>query len=246
MRNHFRAVDHVRALASVALILLASSCSRSLPTAPRENEHPRGGGNDPFAVVGLENQVVITLAPGVDADQVAAQYGATVVKGENERCVALRPLPGLPPATLMSQLAIDGRVVTAEPNSWMEPAEAMQQSFAFDDGFGNEHTYTEQDAAGVLGVPIAQTVATGKGVKVAIIDTGCDMNHPALRSHIVGGWDFVGNDADPTDQKDGIDNDRDGVIDEAYGHGTHVAGIVRLVAPDAQLLIVRVLDAEGR
>src|SRR5262249_18525219 len=30
------------------------------------------------------------------------------------------------------------------------------------------------------------------------------------------------------------------------GHGTHVAGVVSVVAPDAQLLIVRVLDSEGR
>src|SRR5262249_14339001 len=40
--------------------------------------------------------------------------------------------------------------------------------------------------------------------------------------------------------------DGDGYIDEARGHGTFVAGEVSVVAPDAKLLIVRVLDSEGR
>src|SRR5262249_54340042 len=49
-----------------------------------------------------------------------------------------------------------------------------------------------------------------------------------------------------TDEPDGIDNDGDGYIDEARGHGTHVAAIVARTAPGARLFIVRVLDADGR
>src|SRR5262249_52053510 len=159
----------------------------------------------------------------------------------SERCAAFRPLPGIDPATAMSQLLLDARVVSAEPNGWLAPAETRQQSFAFDDGLGSDVTYEEQDAAGVLGLAQAQTVATGKGVKVAIIDTGADMHHPALRDHIVGGWDFVGNDPDPSEQKNNLTFNS--VTDGAYGHGTHVAGIIRLVAPNAQLLIVRALNS---
>src|SRR5258706_8688515 len=54
----------------------------------------------------------------------------------------------------------------------------------------------------------------GKGVIVAIIDTGIDYTHPALGNgfgpgfKVIGGWDFVNADGDPPD-----DN----------GHGTHVA-----------------------
>jgi subtilisin family serine protease len=61
----------------------------------------------------------------------------------------------------------------------------------------------------------------------------------------VGGWDFLQEDSDPSEPPDGLDNDGDGRIDEAVGHGTHVAGIVRQVAPDAQLLIARVLNSDG-
>jgi hypothetical protein len=239
--------NHIRALALIAIALLAVSCSRSLPTAPEHNVNVRDNDPaDPFAVTGLENQVVVTLAPGQNANAIAAQYGAIVVRNADGRSVSMRPVTGLAPGTLMLQLAADARVQTSEPNTWLEPAEARQQSFAFDDGFGNEKTYAEQPAAEALGVDRAHGVATGQGVKVAILDTGVDPTHPALSGHIVGGYDFVGNDSDPSDQKDFLDNDRDGAVDEAYGHGTHVAGIVHLVAPEAQLLIVRVLDAEGR
>jgi subtilisin family serine protease len=239
--------NHIRALAAIALALLATSCSRSLPTAPMNSAPAReDGAADPFAVAGLENQVVVTLAPGVSAKTLAAQYGAIVVKNDDGRTVSVRSVTGQAPGTLMSQLALDPRIQTSEPNTWLEPAEARQQSFAFDDGFGTERAYAEQPAAAALGVDYAHQVARGRGVKVAILDTGIDPRHPLLRESIASGWDFVQNDADPTDQKDFIDNDRDGAVDEAYGHGTHVAGIVHLVAPDAQLMIGRVLDADGR
>jgi subtilisin family serine protease len=241
-------IDIRRAVVLASLALIATSCSRSLPTAPASSDavRPRLGA-DAFATAGLENQVAVTFAPGVSMTDLAAQYGAVLVTSEaGERTASLRPVAGQTAAVLMEQLVIDGRIVTAEPNRWMEPAEARQQSFAFDDGFGNATTFNQQPAALNLHVERAHDTATGKGVKVAIIDTGVDLMHPAIRHSIVGGWDFIANDAVPADQRDFIDNDRDGRVDEAFGHGTHVAGIVHLVAPDAQLLIVRVLDADGR
>ncbi|WP_407836612.1 S8 family serine peptidase [Streptomyces sp. DSM 116496] len=103
---------------------------------------------------------------------------------------------------------------------------------------GNPALWAQEDPGGVK--------VTGKGVTVAVIDTGVDYGHPDLgggfgEGHkVVGGWDFVDNDADPMD-----DN----------GHGTHVAGIVAGkpaaaggvtgAAPDAELLAYRVLGANG-
>jgi subtilisin family serine protease len=79
----------------------------------------------------------------------------------------------------------------------------------------------------------------GAGVRVAVIDSGIDYTHPALGGGIgsglkvMGGWDFVDDDADPMD---------------VYGHGTHVAGIIAGndagitgVAPEASLLAYRAL-----
>ena len=86
-----------------------------------------------------------------------------------------------------------------------------------------------------------QRLATnlGNGVKVAIIDTGIDLKHPAFAGAILETemWDFVGNDATPQDE---------GTLGRgAYGHGTNVAGIVLQIAPRAKILPLRVLGADG-
>jgi subtilisin family serine protease len=82
---------------------------------------------------------------------------------------------------------------------------------------------------------------------VAVIDTGILADHPALDGAIAaGGYDFVDDDADPSEAANGQDDDGDGLIDEAAGHGTMVAGIIHLVAPRAKILPIRVLDDEGQ
>lgn len=90
---------------------------------------------------------------------------------------------------------------------------------------------------------------TGKGVTVAVIDTGVDYTHPDL-VHAFGdykGWDFVDNDDDP--QETLIEDVLNPAL--ATNHGTHVAGTVAAngqikgVAPDANLLAYRVLGPGG-
>ncbi len=89
----------------------------------------------------------------------------------------------------------------------------------------------------------ANSRATGKGIRVGVIDTGIDYMHEALGGglgpgfKVAGGYDFVNNDPDPRD-----DN----------GHGTHVAGIIagssallNSMAPDVHLFAYKVLDASG-
>jgi subtilisin family serine protease len=85
---------------------------------------------------------------------------------------------------------------------------------------------------------------TGKGVVVAVLDSGVNYNHPDLADHLWEGgdefpnhgWDFVNNDNDP--------------MDEA-GHGTSCAGIIcgdgteglhTGIAPDATLMCIRVQE----
>jgi subtilisin family serine protease len=51
---------------------------------------------------------------------------------------------------------------------------------------------------------------------------------------------------DGNEVHDHQDDDEDGLVDEAFGHGTHIAGLIRTVAPAARILPYRVMDAEGR
>lgn len=87
------------------------------------------------------------------------------------------------------------------------------------------------------------TSYTGKGVKVAVIDTGIDPLHPDLRKNVKGGFDLV--DLDNTPYETTIDEG------EPTTHGTHVAGIIgangwmKGVAPDVDLYIYRALGPGG-
>lgn len=88
-------------------------------------------------------------------------------------------------------------------------------------------------------------IATGVGVKIAVLDTGFEVSHPDLRSVMVAGIDLVDADENVSDVVNGRDDDADGLIDEAFGHGTFVAGLLAQVAPSAEIVPIRVLNADG-
>lgn len=78
--------------------------------------------------------------------------------------------------------------------------------------------------------------ATGTGVKVAVIDSGVDAEHPAVRR--VSGGVAVEFDIDT-----GTTRFIEGPHDDLFGHGTACAGIIRRVAPDCEIYSVRVLGS---
>ncbi|MBV1848885.1 S8 family peptidase [Catellatospora tritici] len=99
-----------------------------------------------------------------------------------------------------------------------------------------------KDSVPLIGAPEAWAAGyTGKGVKVAVLDTGIDVNHPDLKDQIDGTASFVPGEA----------------ITDVNGHGTHVASTIvgtgaasggefKGVAPGADLIVGKVLaGAEG-
>ncbi len=87
---------------------------------------------------------------------------------------------------------------------------------------------------------VHKTGNKGEGIKVSVIDTGIDYNHPNLQSGAyLGGHNYITGTDNPFDD---------------YGHGTHVAGIIAArdtgnglygVAPLAGIYAYKVLDSNG-
>jgi subtilisin family serine protease len=118
----------------------------------------------------------------------------------------------------------------------------------------------------MTGADIAQNELglTGEGVKVAVMDTGFDLDHPDLggdgtagapfaNSRVVAQWDFVGDayNADPASTAYSPTPVPDPVADDCNGHGTHVSGIVGAngevtgVAPGVTFGAYRVFGCQG-
>ena len=87
--------------------------------------------------------------------------------------------------------------------------------------------------------PLGWDCSRGKGIAVAVLDTGIDGSHPDLSPNYRGGTSFVPGEPSP---------------DDGNSHGTHCAGTIAAaingsgvvgVAPAASLYAVKVLSAEG-
>lgn len=112
--------------------------------------------------------------------------------------------------------------------------------------FTREEVLSVQDAMQKYGwsitafdLPNAWAKSKGEGVKVAVLDTGVDLDHPDLKPNLLQGYNFVEPGKEPWD-----DNQ----------HGTHVAGIIAAanndvgmvgVAPEAKIVPVKVLNRAG-
>lgn len=73
--------------------------------------------------------------------------------------------------------------------------------------------------------------ARGKGIRVAVLDTGVQADHPGFNGKIVGQYDAI--------------RKREGSAVDKHGHGTHCAGIVHSIVPEAELVAIKVLGDDG-
>jgi subtilisin family serine protease len=94
-------------------------------------------------------------------------------------------------------------------------------------------------AHNLMSIPDAWTKATGRGVLVGVVDSGCDCDHRDLEGVVGGGVDCV---------------DEDGYCTDYNGHGTSIASIISAkqsghgvagVAPEAKLFIAKGIDRAG-
>jgi subtilisin family serine protease len=210
------------------------------------------------------NHLLGTSAPGEVVVKLNPQSGATIEKINiayntqvedtlpNNAGVYLLQAPASKSLQeLLQDMQDDLRLSYAEPNFIAAPPEADDHGGdgrfkARLDGASPTPSST-QYAAEALGLSCAATISLGQGTTVAVLDTGVQLDHPDLDENLVDvkHYDFVDNDRNPTERVVSLDEDGDGLTDELVGHGTHVAGIVDLVAPGAKIMPLRVLSTEG-
>jgi subtilisin family serine protease len=187
----------------------------------------------------VSDEVVVKLHQSTDLAGVASDYALhpTPLDQLGARAIyRMRIVDGGAPPDRAAALAADSRVVYAEPNYLGQAPEAQQQVSWAKGGDGD--AYAGQWAVSLIKLPEAHNFTRGTGVTLAVLDTGVDFLHPALAGRLVNGYDFVDRDGDPSEVGDPDQN-------VAYGHGTHVAGLIALAAPEARIMPVRVLDPDG-
>ncbi|WP_089157599.1 type VII secretion-associated serine protease mycosin [Micromonospora sp. NBS 11-29] len=160
-----------------------------------------------------------------------------------------RGLPGVPSRRLAGRAVLAAAAALAVTAGPLAPP-ARAASVAAREPFWSAPTGTfrvdlvrdEQWQLKELRAKTAWRTSTGRGVVVAVIDSGVDASHPDLAGQVLPGLDLVepGGAREP----------------DPVGHGTTVAGLIAGraddgrgvvgLAPDAKILPVRVLDAENR
>jgi subtilisin family serine protease len=213
-----------------ALGLLTSSCVSLRPT-----EKKPASDSEAIPRQLQARQLIVTLAPAtpevwavlakeLSADYGLDQVGAFPLTSLGIQCVVFQVAATRPLEDALTQLAADPRVETVQPNQFFQGLQAS----------ASDPYARFQYGLRAIRADRAHGWATGRGVRVAIVDTGVDTDHPDLTGRIAQTMNFVegGEKTFTADQ-----------------HGTAVAGVIGAqadngvgiygVAPDAELMATK-------
>lgn len=153
-------------------------------------------------------QIVVSLAPKTDITNVAKAFKAAVLRRGPLNFATLGFNSTTNSSSLIPSLKKFPGVLTAEENHVHKIADAASSSLPQDTYFKDQWSISNGDVQGAWDMG-----ATGKGITIAIVDSGIALNHPDLKDNIVPGYNAITQSDAPGENQD--DN----------GHGTHVAGI---------------------
>jgi len=182
-----------------------------------------------------ERQVIVTLAPA-SPERWATVRGA-LAQAHGLRDVGAFPLASLGVQCVVFQVPPDRSVDEVVKSLAADPlVESVQPNQVF---LGLGATHDDPYASLQYGIraihaDLAHRWATGKGVQVAVVDTGADTNHPDLRNRIVKSATFVAGGAQ-TFADDSHGTAVVGVIAAVAGNDIGIVG----VAPEADIVVAK-------
>jgi len=183
----------------------------------------------------VEHELVLKLNEGFTIDTINNLYGTVDIQHLPQIDVYLMNAPAGTDADLIAeQISSEPFVNFCHPNYLVDPLQPVQGSIPFGDE-NLQGEYEEQYAAQELNLGDVHGISTGSNVRVAVIDGGINLNHPAFDGTVLSGWDYVDEDPEAFDEPGGTNT----------GHGTFVAGVVHLVAPSAEIISYRVTNLGG-
>ncbi len=180
-------------------------------------------------------QVIVTLTPASPedwkrlADELAeahrlARIGAFPLDSIGVQCIVYRVPEGPSAESVIEALTADPRVDSAQLNQVFQGLLADY----------NDRYSVHQYGARVIRADLAHRLVSGRGVKVAVIDTGIEVDHPDLQGRIAGKANFVKGGEQTFSQEH---------------HGTAVAGVIAArannqegifgIAPEAKVLAIK-------
>ncbi|HEX6899274.1 MAG TPA: S8 family serine peptidase [Thermoanaerobaculia bacterium] len=217
-------IPPLRLGALLAGIFLTLSCAGSVP---RPAEPPAGASQ-----ASASQQVMVTYPPAPpsiwakNSAEIARNYGlrfvgAWTMTSLGEQCAVFEVLRGSADSVV--------RRLSSDPLVGLAQTIQTFETQAYNDPLAHLQ-YNSQ----TLRLDQAHRMATGKGVRVAVVDTGVDIDHPDLRGRVIVAQDFAGKGQSSftTDV-----------------HGTAIAGVIAAsanndvgivgVAPEAQILALK-------
>jgi len=188
----------------------------------------------------VSNQVIVRLKPTDDPAAVAA----TLAERHDMTVSAVLPSANIFLFTTTDDEESEaGRLLGSPLVEWAEinwvsrtPTGDPYRTWKW--GSADDGDYINQTAFAQVNLSPAQEQVTGAGVIVATLDTGIDLQHPAFDGDLLllQNSDLISDTDTPDDIGPGL----------AWGHGTHIAGVIHAIAPNARLMPLRILDSQGR
>lgn len=220
---------------ALLLVCLLSACAKPEAAAPVPGPTAQPDWRlIPANQAASADHLIVTIplqgqaAMSAEAAQLEAAYPMQLVaewplKSIEVHCLVFLAEPGSDLAALLAALEADARVRTAQP----------MQSYSISAALYSDDLFRLQDGLQAINAPKTHSLTTGKNVRIGLIDTGVDRDHPDLARQVRDLRDFVGGDTQPGQERHGTA--MAGIIAADARNGKGIVG----VAPDAEVYVLR-------